>query len=32
MSMCEMLSGISELAVTATVIMNMKEKVFNTYC
>ena len=30
--MCEILSGIYELAVTAIVIMNMLDRVFNTYC
>ena len=32
MKMCEMPSGIYELAMTAVVIMNMQGRVFNTYC
>ena len=30
--MSKMLSGIYELAVTAIVIMNIPDRVFNTYC
>ena len=32
MRMCEMPNGIHEMAVTDIVMMNMQEKVFNTYC
>ena len=31
-SMCEILSDIYELAVIAIVMMNMQERIFNTYC
>ena len=32
MNMCEILSGIYELAMKAIVIINMQEKVLKTYC